>query len=739
MDRDALRRRLLGTFLGELEEHVRTLEHDLLTLEHGAGAAAPDIAMSIYRSVHSLKGAARAVSLEPIEAVCHRLEALLRRGRGRGRPHAPEAAAAQLLFAAVDALRDAGDRLRRGVDLAGGPLQALLPRIAAAARERDTVEPADGGGAATADPDAPPPAPPPDRLERVVRLPLRKLDELLASTGELQVARRRAAADLERLAALRDDVHRCSAEWRWLEGPLRKLAVGREVKLQRRAVLALQRVRDGVRTIEHRLDAVALRTSFNLHALERAAGTVEEHVRQARMFPFSQACEGLERALRDLAQSAGKQAALVIDGGEIELGRLVLEGLRDPLLHLVRNAVDHGIESPADRAAAGKPSCGTITITATLPSSTARISIADDGRGLDVEALRAAARGHQLAAPETDRDAARLAFHPGLSTAQSVTELSGRGMGLDIVRHRIESLHGHVTLETAAGRGTRVILTVPVRVATMRVLLVEVAAQVYAVPVGSVQRLLRVRPADLRQVAGRAVLPTESAPVPVAALGDVLGVQPARRREAPARVPLVVLESGDARAAVSVDALLDEEEVLMKGLGARLRRVRHVAAATILPSGRVALVLHVPDVVQSAITRATPARAPVPAEPPARPRPRLLVVDDSVTTRTLERSLLEAAGYEVAVAADGSEAWRLLQHRGADLVVADVEMPRMDGFALCEAIRRSPRFRALPVVLVTALASDADRQRGLDAGADAYLVKSSFDQRQLLDTVARLL
>jgi two-component system chemotaxis sensor kinase CheA len=311
-------------------------------------------------------------------------------------------------------------------------------------------------------------------------------------------------------------------------------------------------------------------------------------------------------------------------------------------------------------------------------------------------------------------------------------------MGLDIVRHRLQALHGDVGCAFEPGRGTRITITVPLVVGSMRALLVGVAGQVFAFPAASVRRLVRVGAAELRVAAGRELLLSADAPMPVAALADVLGITRPAPHVAGRRTPLLIAASGADRMAFAVDELIAEDQVIVKPLGPRLRGVRHFTGATILPSGRLALVLNATDLLHTALSRSFGPPLPAPAKVPAT-RPRLLVVDDSVTTRSLERSLLEAAGYDVTTAADGREAWRLLQAGGADLVVADVEMPRMDGFALCEAIRGSARFRDLPVVLVTALESAADRRRGLDAGADAYLAKSGFDQRHLLDAVADLL
>jgi len=489
---------------------------------------------------------------------------------------------------------------------------------------------------------------------------------------------------------------------------------------------------------ERALEALVAGLAADRRTLDRAVAPLDEEVRRMRMLPFAEACEGLERAARDLAKDAGKEVDVVILGADIELDRSILEAVRDPVLHLLRNAVDHGIETPEVRRAAGKPPRGRVVVEAALQADRVRIIVADDGRGLQVEAIRQVAARRKLPEPADDKEAARLIFMPGFSTTRLITQVSGRGVGLDVVKSRIEALHGTVSCRLSDGPGLAVVLDVPLTLTTVRAVLLSAGGQTYALPQTSVEGLLRVGVEELRSVEGRAVLPLGGTPVPVVSLAQVLGVA---RPPAPAgtKVPALLLAAGDRRAAFTVDDLVAEQEVVVTNLGARLRSVRHFSGATLLPSGRIALILNAADLLRTAFDRvAGPALAEQLAAHASEAK-RLLVVDDSVTTRTLVKSILEVAGYDVQAAADGSEAWQLLQERGADLVVADVEMPRMDGFDLTATIRRSPRFRQLPIILVTALESEQDRARGLEAGADAYLIKSAFDQKNLLETVSQLL
>jgi two-component system chemotaxis sensor kinase CheA len=569
-----------------------------------------------------------------------------------------------------------------------------------------------------------------------------RLDALLAHTGELLVARRRLESRAAEVTALRERVAQWRVQWQRAQKWLAPL-LGHTEEREGRAIPApaareLQQTGARLHRLEKDLDLLAANMVRDGRDLRQAADPLDADVRRVRLFPFAEACQGMERMVRDLAQAAGKEVELAIEGGAVELDRSILEGLKDPLYHLVRNAVDHGVEPPERRRAVGKPPRARVSITAALRGGQVQVVVADDGRGLDLDALRDQARKRGLPEPADDAEAARLVFLPGLSTAPLITDVSGRGVGLDVVKSRLEALHGTVDIARAAGGGTRFTLTVPLTLTTLRAVLVGAGGQTFAFAGTNVQRFARARADQVRSVAGRQMLALGGPPLPLAALAEVLGLSgPPTRSDGP--VPVLVVAAGEKRMAFSVDDFVAEQEIMIKSLGARVRHLPLVAGATFLPSGRIALVLNAANLVRTALGRgSTPAPA-ARAGPEAPPRKRLLVVDDSVTTRTLEKSILEAAGYEVATAADGQAAWQLLHERGADLLVSDVEMPRMDGFALTEAVRASTRFRELPVVLVTARESEADKARGIEAGADAYLVKSAFDQKNLLETIAQLL
>jgi two-component system, chemotaxis family, sensor kinase CheA len=715
MDRDRLAQALMATFLEELEGHVAALNRDLLALEKAASPARFGEQMtSLLRTVHSVKGASRAVSEALFETACHRLEEVLMVVQHQGRT-SPELM--EVCFTAADALDDAGRRLALKQELKGSPLEALLPRLEEAALAPGTLRPTapavpppsstPGPGAASPLPPVEAPAPGPEGLP--VRVSAQKLDALLARSGELRVAGLRMEGRVELVEAVHEEVHQ-----------LRLRLRGTDETVARR--------------LETRLAQLGRALAVDRRTLLQTTGGLDEEVRRARTLPFAEACAGLERNARDLALASGKQARLEVRGGALELDRSLLQGLREPLLHLVRNAVAHGLETPAARRGAGKPEEGRVTLSAQLRGGRVQVVVVDDGRGLDMASIRARARARGLPVLEDAGDA-RLIFMPGLSTAEAVTAVSGRGVGLDVVRAQVEAMRGSVDVAFEPGQGTRFTLDVPLTLSTLRVLLVTAGGQSFAVAGESVERLLRLGPGDVRVVEGRQLWAAPRALVPLATLTAVLGLEASAPRPRPGAM---VLSAGEVRAVLVVDEVVAEQEVLVRGLGPRIRRARHVSGVAVLPDGRMAPLLNAASLVRAAEGRTAPAGLfPAPVEKKA--RRRVLLADDSMTTRALEQSILEAAGYEVLACVDGQEAWERLLAEGADAIVSDVEMPRMDGFALTEAVRGSQRFGRLPVVLVTARSRPEDKARGLQVGASAYLVKSAFDQTHLLETLRQLL
>ncbi|MBI1722657.1 MAG: response regulator [Gemmatimonadetes bacterium] len=569
-----------------------------------------------------------------------------------------------------------------------------------------------------------------------MRVEARKLDVLLASTGQLLVAGSRLASRPAELQALHDFTASWATEWRRGARRLR-LALERS-RVPPAVAQSVSSVEENLHRVIHDMAQLADGTAGDVRALSQVTAEVADRVRRLRMRPFLDACEALPRAVRDLAATAGKRAQLRIIGGDVEADRAVLDGLREAILHLVRNAVDHGIEPPASREQAGKPPVGTVTVAAALKGDRIVVTVADDGAGLNAEAIRGELERRGLPVPAQEHDLGRALFEGGLSTRAEATSISGRGVGLDIVRAAAQRIRGSVSVTWTQGHGTTFTLECPPTLATVRALLVAVGTQTLAIPTSHVERLFRLRPEEIRHAEGRDVIASPGGPVPLVALARLL--PPLVERPVAGPVPVVMLVAGERRLAAAVDDLISEQEVVLRPLRRERQPLPHLSGAALLGTGRVALVLNPVALIAAGLGLAAgPGLNVAETKPEGPAKRRILVVDDSITTRTLEQSILDAAGYDVRTAVDGADGWKVLQEHGCDLVVADIEMPRMDGFALCEAIRASKRFKELPVVLVTALETEEHRARGLEVGADAFIGKSSFDQQNLLDTVRQLL
>jgi two-component system, chemotaxis family, sensor kinase CheA len=672
-----------GLFAEEAQARLDGLAESLLGLEGTAGHV--EMVTAVLREAHTLKGGSAMVGLPRVTRLAHLLEDLLEPYRD-GRT----AISADLVDEALAAV----DGLRAVIDAAGHEQDheveaaALEERLLRAAARAPAAVQAPAAPPETARAEVPPPAvaAPPRFEASTVAVPVARLDELVRLVTESSSALLRT-------------------------GHLLAEATGKQPS-------TLTEFRDLARTL----------------------GQLQELTMRTRMVPVSTITHPLRRAVRDLARNLGREVAWEVSGEETEIDRHVLDRLADPLLHLVRNAVDHGIEGPDERAAAGKPRHGTVRLRAMRLGSEVILVIGDDGRGIDVEAVRAATD-----AGDEDDDETALAgiFRSGVSTARKVTDVSGRGVGLDVVRAQLEAIRGRVEVHNDPGRGCEFRLSVPITLAVVPCLVVRCGCRRYAVPAPAVLTVVIAGDPATLHAGGRPMVMSGGRAVPVTDLETILG-----SGEGGGQGPALVLSVQTRTHAVRVDALEGHRDVVLKSLGGLLPRLDVVAGATIEADGSVLVVLepgalierarriHRPSAVTAAPS-ATAARQGVPVPP--RSRRSVLVVDDALTVRELQRSILERAGYEVRTAADGLEALSRLAERPVDLVLTDVEMPRMDGFALTEAIRAHQPLRNTAVLVLSSRSGDDDRRRGLEAGADGYIVKSAFDQATLLNAVDRLL
>ena len=725
---------LLATFRAEVEERLASLQSGLLQLEKHQSPR--QVVTVLFRDAHTVKGSARMLGLQGVLHVAHTMEDLL--GALRDGRFAVRKDLVDLLLAACDGilralpgpdslddaaltpLVEALQRAVAGADPVVVPvLQAVVVPDQAAAPELETARPASDS----------------------VRVAASKVYDLLDVVGEADLGARRVEQTTGTLLTL------AAEQARWA-GVVRQATQRHAAMLPPEVALALHRLVGAADDLSGTVRN--LRELVEGHRVGMAL--VRDGAMGLAMVPVRRVFAALPRILRDVAAVAGKDVVLELNGEDVELDKQVLDGVSDALKHLVINAVDHGCEAPADRAAVGKTPRAVVTVSARSVGGTVVLEVTDDGAGVDEDAVRdKAIRLGLLPADSavTGPVLLNLLFTPCFSTSDTVTETSGRGVGLDVVRDAVEELGGLVEVRSERGHGTSFVLTLPVTLGVLRCLIARVGDERYAVPVPGVVESLSLRDAEVHTLAGAPVVVRHGVSVPLLDLGAALGLS--RTSSESPRAALVVRHASGpgGQIAWAVDRLEGESELVVKDLGAFLGRVPTVAGATIDGDGSVVCLLDLRELTDKvvagmgglagAITAGVPAASvrKAAAEPGVR-KPRVLVVEDSIGVRELERVILEGAGYVVETAVDGLDGASRLRDDPADLVLSDVEMPGMDGFDLTRTIRRTKGWENVPVIIMTSRGEEHARQAGLDAGCSAYLLKNEFDQEQLVSTVRRL-
>jgi two-component system, chemotaxis family, sensor kinase CheA len=747
--------KLRETFRVEASEHIEAIRAGLLAVERATESERASVVERIFRAAHSFKGAARSVSLAGVEALCRELEsifAVMKRGELSLSTAMLDAIHSVLgvldvLCASPDAPQpsEVSDRQQHAL--------ATLKRIARGMPVDETETSASHAVAETSRPQGIPQVIPATgdavllqeapmaraAATETVRVSTHKLAAIVLETEELVGAK---LAVLEHANELTKVAGELTA---WNQQRIRrKGASGSSVEDRTSRTEGLETELLYTRKLESSLRRLAGAVNQDARSLGAIADRVIEDTKKVSMLPCSHLLGAFPTMLRDLAREQGKEADFVFVGEDIEVDRRVLDELKAPLIHLLRNCVDHGIEKPGVRKSLGKTVRATVTMTVRAVGGTRiELTVADDGAGIDIiKVSRAAVRLGLVAeddARATASDVNELIFHSGLSTSPIITDLSGRGLGLAIVRETVELLGGSLSVTSAPGTGTTFRMLVPMSLATFRGVFVDAAGCRFVIPTTSVLRVGRIKPVDIKTVENRQTIALGDRAVSLVRLRDLLSLSGPDHHLNGAPRPVVVVRTGDRQIALLVDDVHGEQEVMVRSLGQQLVRVRHIAGATISTSGVVIPILNVSDLAESASTVGAPGPADMLLEAASERRRRLLVAEDSITARTLVKSILEAAGYQVAVAVDGVDALTKLKTESFDLVVSDVDMPRMNGFELTTKIRADKKLGELPVVLVTALRSQSDREYGIDVGANAYIVKSEFDQGNLLEIVRRLL
>jgi two-component system, chemotaxis family, sensor kinase CheA len=749
-------------------DHIQKIEAGLLHLEKNPLDQAR--LEQLLRETHSLKGDSRMLGVKDAETLTHQIEDILGAVKRGERTLTPQVF--DRLYQGLDAVRKIAQEAVTGQSAGISVFHVLAQLMGADSEDAmldipETVAVSNGTASAQLPEEPPvvskdaaqvgePVEPAADSLIQLnahqidtIRVDSQKLDKLLTQASELAVTKGQIGdrvAEIDQILALWEEWNREAFASRLTYDEL-------ERRLQTPELQPLQNFYNLVETRLEQLGALLNRlrasTFEDNTKLEAVANELESGIHSLRLLPFSTIFNLFPRTVRDLAKQQGKEVNLVIEGGDTSVDKRILEEMKDPLLHLLRNAIDHGIETLQERQSIGKPAIATIRLRGYQVGNTVSIEVIDDGRGLDVEAIKRAAMQRRV---RTEKELAQMStaeiqaliFAPGFSTRTAVTEISGRGVGLDVVRANVERLKGNIQVEFTPGKGCLFRITLNSSLATTDALIVEVSEHPYAVPVGFVEAMQLVSPQEVFSAQGSQTLPFQGESVTVAWLADLLGL-PVKAptstkalRAASKTIPCIILRIGSERLALLVDTILEQQDIVLKPQSQLLKRIRNISGATILGTGAVCMVVNPPDLfksVRKAITSVTVKELTEQAQV----KQKILLVEDSIPIRTQMKRILESAGYDVTAAVDGEDGFNKLRAGSFVAVVSDVQMPNLDGLGLTAKIRQFREYKDLPVILVTTLASHEDKRQGAEAGANAYITKGDFEQGFLLDTLRRLI
>ncbi len=788
-------KKLRQAFAFEAKEQTQTISNALLELEQQTDEKArKELVEVMFRQAHNLKGSARAVNMTHVEALCQSLESVF---SAMKKEHkyvtndaidilhrsvdmldnllaAEDPKTIEALQAPMNALKDQLNAILEPPSAAPAA-KAAAPAAAPAEPEAQAaqpqpvtppaatapapVEPPAPAQAALAEHQAQAPAAVATMVDRAtmdsIKVPAAKLDSHLLQAEEMLAVKRAAVQHASDVSALLRETEEWDKEWRKMESAVRDIRqlVTRRGQINiNKSVPALQKVIDffdnshgRVNNLVTKLKSQNKLVGDDMRATSLSVDTFLEGTKQLLVMPCAVLFEVFPKMVRDVSKDLGKDVQFAMHGTDTELDKRILAKIKDPLVHLIRNSIDHGIESAEVRRQKGKPPKATITLTVThTDAGRVEIAVADDGGGINHEKVKAVAVKNGIiteteAAAMSKEQAIDLIFQSSLSTSPIITDISGRGLGLAIVKDNILNLGGGLDVETELGQGTKFRMSLPVTIATFTVILLNIHGHVVALPKASLARVLRLTRADLSSVEGRDVFNMDGLLVPLSEMADLLEIGAVEGAEEPEFLLVAVAKVGEEFLGFLVDDILEEQEVLVKSLSRPLVRVRNVSGVTVLRTGEAVPILNVSDLVKSA-RRLSGKRVGAVTKREARQKKKVLVVDDTMTSRMLMKNIMEAAGYVTSTATNGAEALSALQQDHFDLVCTDVEMPRMTGLELCKRIRQDAKLGEIPVILLTSLASKEDKERGVEAGANAYFVKSSsFDQANLLEVVKRLI
>jgi two-component system chemotaxis sensor kinase CheA len=730
----AISQKLAAIFQGEHAEHLEHIRSILALLENVAETRGRTELDEAFRRAHSLKGAARAVDLDAVEGLATGLETLFSRVREGTLPLDPQTT--RVVHEALDASEDCVGAFR----------QNRIPDEPAAALRAiaDLLGIKTPGGEAPVDlpgkeADVSPAAKAGSQPVEMVRLPAENLDRLVRSASQILIESMQRASISRELDALHVQIAEMTAEClrfrKASAAPLRRLASQRDCAS---VIRHIGFVEQKVRVLDAQLKKAHTLHQRSAYNTQRSAEQLQRDVWSARMSPAEDLFEGFRKMVRDLARDESKQIDFRLTGSGVRADRIVLQALKDPVMHLLRNAISHGIETGQERLRKGKSPVGSLTLRLDSQRGRLIVEVEDDGKGVDLKEVDKVLSEAEPG-PHSAEELAQVIFRPGFSTAASVDRLSGRGMGLSVVYETVHRLQGEVVLSPKKGAGARFLLSVPLSVSSTHVLLLSCAGQTFGIPTHGIDRLYRIRLDKVETLEGKPVINLEGQPVPLYGLAHLLQIGDASSAMPGDTLPVMVLKSGSRRFAIWVDEFVSERDAMIKELGMPCPATGNISGGALHREGAVFVVLNPAGLVACCTTSTAGPKLRQEQAPVKVIDHGILVVDDSITSRSLERSILEAHGYRIRTAVDGLEALEMLRVETADLIITDIQMPRMDGFGLVEALKADSELKRIPVIIVSSLERPEDQERGLLLGADAYVVKRKFDQTELLSAIRQMI
>jgi two-component system chemotaxis sensor kinase CheA len=742
---DAFLNKLIETFKQEAKDRIQNISTFLLNLEKEENPELnKKLTEEIFREIHSLKSGARAVNLLNVESICQNLEDIF--SVWKNNHVTPSATQLDILHKVNDVILNLiGNTDQEALDLSKNDLSILieqLEKIHTIPIEKNTNEKKHKIRETMS-----------QDINDTVRIATSKLDTLLMQSEEMLTTKLNLRQRISEIGDLKNNVFNAKKQIekmmpeRYL---LKRQLLGstiteKSLSSQNKILEYLSWNENHVKELSWKIDDISRKFEHDLHVFGTGIDNLLEDTKKILMWPFSTLLNIFPKIVRDLSRSLDKEINFEIKGAEVEIDKRILEEMKDVLLHLVRNAIDHGLEKPAERQAMGKPAVGQLKITIDqLSGNEIMIELSDDGAGINLENVKQSAIKHGMLSKEdalkmSDEDALELIYQSGISTSALVTDLSGRGLGMAIIREKIEKISGRLSIKTIEKKGTTINIRLPLVIATFKGVLITVSDQQYVIPTANLERTLRLNTNNICTVENREAITYEGKTTALVWMSHILGLKKNTMLKSVTTTEyifILIISIAEKRVAFVVDDIINEQEIIVKNFMKPLIRIKNIAAAAILGSGKPVPILNVSDLIHSVLSLKVQSFSPNQDHEHTAKR-HILLVEDSITTRMLLKNILELAGYQVTTAVDGVDAWNTVRSNDFSAIVSDVDMPNMNGFELTAKVRKSEDLSNMPVILVTARESLEDKTRGIDVGASAYITKGTFDSSLLLEIIER--